>query len=453
MDKLQPLHKKLVYTMGCLALISLSLSIYFVFVKGDSGDLISSGVIFLSLLIGSIKMAQVYWRGQILYWSINGIVEIAALLLVGLWPTLLAVICHSWIQDLLHTPKELRTRAWVIKSVGGNSLMVLGAGATFKLLGGEVGQLELPTHLPAVIGMILAFTLFNNLFVFLLGFAAIHPRPWQEFKSHLRHSPLYLTFTGLEGVIGVLFVFVYLYQPWLLVFLTLYPVLLFWSFKQTSTLQMTTDAALEGFANLVDQRNESRVSHSERVAKLTLEIGQTMGLTSTELDQLHWTSRLHDLGAVAIDPSLIEKADPLTDDEKQIIRAHAATSASILSAFGFSEKASEIVQCHHERPDGKGYYNYPANQIPLASLIIAVADAFDAMTSARPYREALGKEHAYQQLLAGRGSQFDSDVVDAFLYSQDPQRFPDYQSKLPARPGDEGWANSKRNFLNEQAEG
>jgi HD-GYP domain-containing protein (c-di-GMP phosphodiesterase class II) len=132
--------------------------------------------------------------------------------------------------------------------------------------------------------------------------------------------------------------------------------------------------------------------------------------------QFQYGFLLHDVGKLTVPDVILTKAGPLTEDEWEIMRGHPAAGRSILDGIPFLAGAREIVYAHHERWDGKGYpVGLSGDEIPLGAQIFPLCDAFDAMTSDRPYRKALSVEVARKELVGGRGTQFRPDVVDAFL--------------------------------------
>ncbi len=127
---------------------------------------------------------------------------------------------------------------------------------------------------------------------------------------------------------------------------------------------------------------------------------------------------MHDLGKIAVPDSVLHKHGRLTDEEFALMKKHPQDGAEILSKFPEYRAGRELVLAHHERIDGRGYpHGLSGDAIPLGARVIAVADAWDAMTSDRPYREALPQSVALAELMSGRGTQWDAAVVEAFAAS------------------------------------
>lgn len=155
--------------------------------------------------------------------------------------------------------------------------------------------------------------------------------------------------------------------------------------------------------------------HSTTVGRHAREIGRQIGYPEERLDKLVLAGVLHDVGKVGIPSSIVMKPGPLTQMEWAVMRKHAEVGASMLEGIGRDDLA-DWVHYHHERPDGTGYpKGLKGEEIPLESRIVAVADAYAAMTHDRVYRPAIGHEAACKELLHGAGKQFDEEIVEAFM--------------------------------------
>jgi len=156
--------------------------------------------------------------------------------------------------------------------------------------------------------------------------------------------------------------------------------------------------------------------HSERVADYATRIGMSMALDNPTLEKLRFAAQLHDLGKVGLSRSLLYKSGVLTASEFQDIRRHPQLGASLVQRIPYMSDISTEILHHHERYDGQGYgTGLGGGEIPLGARIIAVADSYDAMTSRRPYREAMTQRQAAAELLANSGTQFDPAVVGHML--------------------------------------
>jgi putative nucleotidyltransferase with HDIG domain len=173
--------------------------------------------------------------------------------------------------------------------------------------------------------------------------------------------------------------------------------------------------AIRALAAALDARDPYTAGHSERVSAYSVMIGRHMGLGDAEVDVLRLGALLHDIGKIGLTDEILRKPGALTADEFEQIKRHPALGARILRQVPFLAPHLPIVELHHERPDGKGYpFGLRAEDIPIAARIVHVADAFDAMTSARAYRPSRPAVAAIAELRRYSGTQFDPASVDAF---------------------------------------
>jgi putative nucleotidyltransferase with HDIG domain len=167
----------------------------------------------------------------------------------------------------------------------------------------------------------------------------------------------------------------------------------------------------------LEAKDEGTRDHSVRVAFLAKRIAAALGVwRAMDHVSIYFGALLHDIGKLHTPDSILLKAGTHTDAERDEMRAHAKQGAELLDELGVERSIRSIVAQHHERYDGAGYpVGLKGTQIALGARIVAVADAYDCITSARPYKVAQSHETAVQRITAARGSQFDPCVVDAFL--------------------------------------
>jgi putative nucleotidyltransferase with HDIG domain len=172
--------------------------------------------------------------------------------------------------------------------------------------------------------------------------------------------------------------------------------------------------AIRALAAALDARDPYTAGHSERVSALSVLIARQLELSEAEVDVIRLGALLHDIGKIGVADHILRKPGPLSADEFEQIRRHPGLGARILRKVPFLEPHLAIVELHHERPDGKGYpFGLMGDNIPLDARIVHVADAFDAMTSARAYRPARAASVALVELQRYSGTQFDPASVDA----------------------------------------
>ena len=174
-------------------------------------------------------------------------------------------------------------------------------------------------------------------------------------------------------------------------------------------------AMLLDLAEALDMRDSGNAAHCHRVARFAELIARELGLPPGAVERLRIAGMLHDVGRVGMPDDLFRKSGPLSEQEWAFVRSHPEVGARMMETTEFQDIGTWIL-AHHERPDGGGYPGgLEAEQVPLEARILAVADAYEAMTSERAYRHALDAERASLELRRGAGSQFDEGVVEAFL--------------------------------------
>ena len=173
-------------------------------------------------------------------------------------------------------------------------------------------------------------------------------------------------------------------------------------------------AAIRALATALDARDPYTAGHSERVSVLSLLIGRSLNLPDDELEVLRLGALLHDIGKIGVPDDVLRKPGPLTPSEYDTIKQHTVLGARILRTVPFLSRHIEIVELHHERPDGNGYpHGLMSDDIPLLARIVHVADAYDAMTNARAYRPGRPSHEALSELWNAAGTEFHADIVTA----------------------------------------
>jgi putative nucleotidyltransferase with HDIG domain len=184
-------------------------------------------------------------------------------------------------------------------------------------------------------------------------------------------------------------------------------------------LQLATVIAL---AEALDIRDTGTGQHAHTVGRYAELMARELGLDEEHVERVRIAGVLHDIGKIGISDAVLSKPGPLDADEWQEMYTHPEIAARLLSRPEFDDLRAWIL-AHHERPDGAGYpYGLSGDDIPLEACILAVADAYEAMTADRVYRPSLGAETARTELKAGSGSQFDAEVVSAFVRALDAGR-------------------------------
>ncbi len=198
-----------------------------------------------------------------------------------------------------------------------------------------------------------------------------------------------------------------------------------YSFQLYLDMRETNIQTVAALTSAIDASDPFTHGHSYRVSQYALLIAKEMGWSAKDMETLEYAALLHDVGKISVNNEVLLKVGPLTEDEWQSLRNHPDVGADIVERLKFLKEAVEIIRCHHERPDGGGYpRGLKEDQIPLGAHILNVVDAFDAMTSDRPYRKALPVEKVIQELETYRGTQFQLDVADLVLRLYREGKFP-----------------------------
>lgn len=236
-------------------------------------------------------------------------------------------------------------------------------------------------------------------------------RPWSNLGQLL---PSYLLMGFVGGLLGATYTRLPVVLP--LVFVMF--IVGYLSFASYGQLREAHEATLRGFIKALEAKDLYTRGHTERVAYFAQLVGERMGFTGTRLERLRWAALMHDVGKLAVPRDLIRKKGRLSEGEYEELQAHAHVVEEILAEVEFLRPMVEIASGHHSHFDGGGYGgsgHTHGEQPPTEACILAVADAFDAMTSTRSYRMALSQDYAFSELRRNAGSQFDPEVVEALI--------------------------------------
>lgn len=186
--------------------------------------------------------------------------------------------------------------------------------------------------------------------------------------------------------------------------------------KRAEELKSSYDSSVRALVQAIEEKDTYTRGHSERVAEKAEMVARELGMPENEIEYLRFGSILHDVGKIGIPESIVRSPKALTEAEFRIIQKHTLKGVEILQPIAFIRNHMYLVRSHHERWDGRGYPDHLAGDaIPLGAQIVAVADAFDAMTSSRPYRKGMPPKQAAKEIRKNMGTQFSSPVGEAFL--------------------------------------
>jgi HD-GYP domain-containing protein (c-di-GMP phosphodiesterase class II) len=327
-------------------------------------------------------------------------VQLAAVIVLGPWSGALVAAVGTGVVGVFHGAAFRK----LLFETGAYAAATCGAGLAFEAGGGHVGRLTLLDDLVALVALALVYMTVRAVLL-------------EVVRAREGFDPRLVTSAGEAGL-GAATALIAIAHPWDVVVLV--PVALALHHAQTRlrTLQRETLRALETFANIVDERDPSTYRHSLRVAGYVDGLARALHLPFSDVDRLRWAGRLHDLGKVAADASLLRKQGGLDGAEWAAMRRHPRLSARLLQRFEFVAPQARAVEFHHERVDGTGYYGVGGDDLPLASHFLIVADSFDAMTTDRPYRAGLSRDEALREIERNAGTQFHPTVARAFVAVQ-----------------------------------
>ena len=193
-------------------------------------------------------------------------------------------------------------------------------------------------------------------------------------------------------------------------------------------LQRTYLDTMTSLARVVEAKDRATRGHLDRTQAYGIALARKIDPVLVETPTLGYGFFLHDIGKVGVPENILCKDGPLTTEEWDVMRSHPLVGADIVAPMGFLAETVTLIRHHHERFDGSGYPDgLRGESIPLAARIFAVADAFDAMTSDRPYRDSIGVERALHEIRGGAGSQFDPEVVRTFVEMIEDRPDPDLE--------------------------
>jgi hypothetical protein len=336
--------------------------------------------------------------------SAAGPIAVAAAILIGPWSALLV----SGVS--VGVVRRLQGDGW--RESAGRAISLGGAafagGYAYLLGGADTGSVLLPDDLMALALLGVAFVTVKTLLVRL-------PAGASAFEPDLLPA-------GSEIALGAAAAIAVDVNLWSAALLLPALVLIEQLYARTIALRREVASALETFANLVDERDPSTFRHSQRVAESVRTLAEALGLPRADAQRLWWAGRLHDLGKVAVDAAALRKTGLLNTYDWEAVRRAPRLSARLLQRFRFAAQQAKAVEYHRERFDGAGYYGARGEDVPLAAHILIVADAFDAMTSERPFRPRLSDEEALAEIERNAGTQFHPTIAKAFAAVQRGRR-------------------------------
>jgi len=295
------------------------------------------------------------------------------------------------------------------------------AGMVYQGLGGVVGLVNISSYIiPAAICAIIYFLINSNLFMVVISLSE-EVSILSVWKKQIRGT--LATYIALVPI-GFIMALVYTNIGVWGIILFFFPLFLARrSFELYTKMRKVYLDTIRALAAAIDAKDPYTKGHSERVAETSVALAQELNLTDKDIENIEYTALLHDIGKIGIADNILGKNSSLTDKEFDKIKEHPVMGAKIVEPVDFLKNSYEAIYHHHEKYNGAGYPDgLKEKDIPLLSRIIAVADAYDAMGSDRPYRKKLSKDKILKELKDQAGKQFDPEIVKVLISVLDRER-------------------------------
>ncbi len=355
------------------------------------------------------------------YATASAVVDLPCLVILGpAWTALVDLASTFTGQALVRRRSPVRVAHNMAIAV----LTQLSAGFAWRAAGGSAAGFTLSRQVVPLLAMGVSYFVVNSTLASMIVGIAHGPSPGRVFERNYLNGIFH---HGSFIVLGALATVTWFSSGrWGLVLFAV-P---FWvarhAFRQYVEIRSDLKDFVRTLTEVLEEVDPYTRHHSMRVAQYAVVLARGLGLREGEVEEIEYAALVHDLGKIGPQHQVIlQKAGALSHEEQRTLRGHPGAGAEIVKRVRALHKSSEIIRAHHERPDGKGYpYGLRAEDVPVGARILNVSDAFDAMTSDRPYRRALELSEALDELERGAGTQFDPEVVRCLLRLHVAGRFP-----------------------------
>lgn len=305
----------------------------------------------------------------------------------------------------LNTPKYK-----VIFNISQSIVVTSIIGVSYIKLGGTIGQFSfIPAVLILLLGILLNTTVISGFLTF-----AMEQKFYKIWYNNVKGMFLSAVAVGTMGIIIALAFIGYGYGAVILFFGPL--LLARYSFKLYVDMRSLYISTIQALNKTVEAKDPYTSGHASRVEELAMQLAERYNLPFDRIQNIKTAAILHDIGKIGINDSILNKASKLSQEEFQEIMKHPTIGAEIISKVDFLKDITRIIKHHHERFDGKGYPSgLHGSEIPIESCILTIVDSYDAMTSDRPYRKALTKEEALEEIRLNSGTQFHPELAEKFI--------------------------------------
>lgn len=403
------LSKKLCIYVGVVIAAGGGLLCYWTLNITPSGDVLK-GFLFWTILVIVVESLPVplLYGGFI---TLGFPVVYAALLVYGPGISSWVAICGTVI-GVGRTRREPWYR--MLFNASQLTLSISAAWIIFRQTGGVLVTTDSIGHILPVIPSVAAYFIVNT---YSVQIALALQQNASSLKMWLVNfkwtAPNYLAQTPIAFLMALIYRQI---VWWAVLFLFLPLYIAHYAYKLYTDMRREHLSTIHALAAAVEARDPYTEKHSKRMAEYAVATAKKLGLSMDKTETIQYAAILHDIGKVGIDDEILGKPGSLTEKEWSKVKEHSSIGADILSRISSFREASKLVYYHHERYNGEGYpEKLRGEDIPIGARILAVVDAYDAMTSKRPYRPAYSPQRAVAELKKKMGTQFDKKVVEAFL--------------------------------------
>lgn len=400
------------YILSVILIGILTLGLHSPEVRAASlSDLIFAAAAALSITIALIHRIPVSHRIDI---TVTAGIAFAIILLQpfawAIWTTMLGTALAYGYLNLY-----LRRWPWYngAFNVGAHVITAATSAFVYQNLAGSSVFLRSPQNVMAVMAAGITYICVNTGLVALVIAVREGRNLWHTWVSGLEKTgPEYVTLI----LLGTLTAVAYNYHWWTISLMILPLVIVYHSLRTSQELRVQTIEAVKALADTMDARDPYTFEHSRRIVEYAEGVARELGLPADEIEIIKLSARVHDLGKIGIRDDVLNKKGTYTQEERLTMQQHVRIGAEIVGRFPRYKEGRDIILYHHEHYNGSGYLEgLRGDEIPIGARIIAVADAYDAMTTDRPYRKAVSQAEAIKELQRCSGTQFDPIVVGAFL--------------------------------------
>lgn len=305
---------------------------------------------------------------------------------------------------------------------GANLLLSVGiAGYFYQALGGTPGTININTFVFPVVVSMLVYVFIDETIISLLTAlltGEVFTKTWFSNLLWASRDCIFIAPLGILMAIG------YTKYSTVGTILFLAPLLLArYSYKLYVDMKRIYIETVKSLSQAIEAKDPYTKGHSMRVSDYACELAKKMNLSSVRIENLKMAAILHDIGKIGIEENILNKPGKLTDEEFDRIKQHPLIGVKIIQDIEFLKGASDIIIGHHEKLDGTGYpYGRKQKEINLEAAILCIADVFDALTSDRPYRQAMTAQQALTIIKDGKGKHFDAKLADVFIRMVEEQK-------------------------------